>query len=298
MVRQSHTNSLFLILEDESFGARGNGQLDHPYEKRLIVHADDFGLCASVNRATIAALESEAISSASVMAPCDCFEPAGDYAARHPEMDIGVHLTVTSEWPAKRWGPVADRGKVSSLLDEDGCFYADADMMAERARPEEVYIELTAQMAKALAAGVKPTHVDTHMFALFYKDALYSVYRRVAKEHDVPFLVPSGPSFLQRKPRREEMLVHALLTARPEIPVAEWTTAYVQSVRALRAPVTQINVHLGLDDEELRGIAGGDTPWGAEWRQRDLAAVESEEFRRAVRCDGLVLTRWRELISV
>jgi predicted glycoside hydrolase/deacetylase ChbG (UPF0249 family) len=286
---------LFLILEDESFAAAGNPGLDHHVGKRLIVHADDFGLCASVNRATIAALESEAISSASVMAPCDYFEPAVNYAARHPEMDIGLHLTVTSEWPAKRWGPVAEREKVPSLIDEDGCFYADADVMSERARPEEVYIELKAQMERALAMGMKPTHVDTHMFALFYNDALHSVYRQVAQEHGLAFLAPSGPSFSKRTVRKEEMLVRALLTASPEIPAVEWTAAYVRSVGALYAPVTQINVHLGFDDSELRDITGGDTPWGAAWRQRDLAAVESEEFRRAVRSDGVVLTRWREL---
>jgi chitin disaccharide deacetylase len=295
MAHQAPPTSLFLILEDESFAAPGNpGQDDH-LGKRLIVHADDFGLCASVNRATIAALESEAISSASVMAACDYFEPAVNYAARHPEMDIGLHLTVTSEWPAKRWGPVADREKVPSLIDEDGCFYADADVMSERARPEEVYIELKAQMERALAVGMKPTHVDTHMFALFYNDALHSVYRQVALEHGLAFLAPSGPSFSKRTVRKEEMLVRALLTASPEIPAVEWTAAYVRSVGALYARVTQINVHLGFDDSELRGIAGGDTPWGAAWRQRDLAAVESEEFRRAVRSGGVVLTRWREL---
>jgi chitin disaccharide deacetylase len=295
---QPSATSLFLLLEDESVAAPGNPEPDQRHGKRLILHADDFGLCASVNRATIAALESEAISSASVMAPCDYFEAAADYARRHPEMDIGLHLTVTSEWPARRWGPVAEPGKVRSLVDEDGCFYADADVMSERARPEEIYIELSAQMKKALAADMKPTHLDTHMFALFYNDALYSVYRQLAQEYGLPFLVPSGPSFSKRTRRREEMLVHALLTARPEIPAVEWTTAYVRSASALRPRVTQMNLHLGYDDSELRGITGADTPWGAAWRQRDLAAVESEEFRRAVRSDGVVLTRWRELAEL
>jgi predicted glycoside hydrolase/deacetylase ChbG (UPF0249 family) len=295
MDRQPAEVSLLLLLKGEPFAVPGTARLDNADGNRLIVHADDFGLCASVNRATIAALESGSITSASLMAPCEYFEPAVDYAARHPEMDIGLHLTVTSEWPAKRWGPVADMGKVRSLIDEDGCFYADADVLSARARPEEVYTELRAQIEKVLAAGLKPTHVDTHMFALFYNDALYSVYRQVAREQGLAFLVPSGPSFSQRTVRREEMLVHALLTAHPEIPAMEWTRAYVRSVSAQHAGVTQINVHLGFDDSELRDIAGGDTSWGAAWRQRDLEAVESREFRRAVRSDGVVLTRWNEL---
>jgi len=85
--------------------------MDHAVGNRLILHADDFGLCASVNRATIAALESESITSASIMAPCEYFEPAANYAALHPEMDIGFHLTVTSELSATRWGSVAEMGK-------------------------------------------------------------------------------------------------------------------------------------------------------------------------------------------
>ena len=290
--------SLFPIMEDEPHDVEEHHPRGRAREKRLIVHADDFGLCPSVNRATIAALESEAISSASVMVPCDAFEATAYYAACNPEMDIGLHLTVTSEWPASRWGPVADREKVRSLIDEDGCFYADAEIVSARAQPEEVYIELKAQISKALAAGVKPTHVDTHMFALFYNDMLYSVYRQVAKEYDIAFLAPRGPSFSKRTALKEDVLVHALLTAHPEIPVVEWTAAYVRSVRALRGEVTQINVHLGFDDAELRGVTGEDAPWGAQWRQRDMAAVESEEFRREVRRDGVVLTRWRELAKV
>lgn len=285
-------------MEDEPHGVEEHHPRGRAREKRLIVHADDFGLCASVNRATIEALESEAISSASVMAPCEYFEAAAHYAACNREMDIGLHLTVTSEWPANRWGPVADREKVPSLIDEDGCFYADAEIVSARAQPDEVYIELKAQISRALAAGVKPTHVDTHMFALFYNDMLYSVYRQVAKECGIAFLAPGGPSFSKRTALREEMLVHALLTACPEIPVAEWTAAYVRSVKGLRAHVTQINVHLGFDDTELRSMTGGDAPWGAQWRQRDVAAIESEEFRRGVRRDGVVLTRWRELAKV
>lgn len=92
---------------------------------------------------------------------------------------------------------MAEPGKVRGLVDEDGCFYADADVVSERARPEEVYIELRAQVEMALAAGMKPTHVDTHMFALFYNDALYSVNRQLAQECGLAFLVPSGPSFFE-----------------------------------------------------------------------------------------------------
>ena len=289
--------ALFLILRADTPADEETRARDCADRKRLIVHADDFGLCPSVNEATITALENGAITSASLMAPCEYFQPAAEYAARHPEMDLGIHLTVTSEWKAHRWGPVAERREVESLVDDDGCFWPEADRVAGQARLEEVYIELKSQVEKVLATRMKPTHIDTHMFALFYNEGLYSAYRAVAQEYGLPFLVPSGPSFSIGAARRDKMLVHTLLTARPEIPAAKWTSAYVRSLESLHGGVTQVNVHLGFDCPDLRRITGEDTPWGSTWRQRDSDVVASGEFQEALRSAGIERTRWRELVG-
>jgi len=131
-------------------------QLSYPPDsKLLIVHADDLGVTHSVNAASIKALESGAINSASIMVPCPWFPEIADYAKSHPDIDFGLHLTLTSERIYIRWGPVASADKVRSLLDENGYFHHDWTP-ATKIDPQEVEIYLRAQIARAYATGARP----------------------------------------------------------------------------------------------------------------------------------------------
>src|SRR5438270_7254597 len=136
-----------------------------PGTKLLIVHADDLGETHAVNAAAIKAMEAGTINSASLMVPCPWFPEMADYAKSHPDADLGLHLTLTSERIYYRWGPVAPADKVPSLVDENGYFHHDWEDR-QHVDATELEIELRAQIERALAMGVRPTDLDSHQYRL------------------------------------------------------------------------------------------------------------------------------------
>ena len=161
-----------------------------PEAKLLIIHADDLALARSVDAASFAALERKAASSASVMVPCPWFTEVAAYAREHPDQDLGLHLTLTSEWKTYRWGPVASKDQVPGLLDPSGYLWPDVPDVAKHAKPEEVEREIRAQVELAIRSGLKPTHLDTHMGTVFAKPEFFAAYLKVAHEFGIPAFVP------------------------------------------------------------------------------------------------------------
>ena len=149
-------------------------------ERIAIIHTDDIGMCqASVTAfADLAAFG--LISSGAVMVPCAWFPAAAAGSRAKPEADLGVHLTLTCEWDAYRWGPISTCDPASGLIDGEGYFYRSTELAQAHGHPEAVARELAAQVERALAAGMRPTHVDTHMGAV-YSAAFLPIYLDVAR---------------------------------------------------------------------------------------------------------------------
>src|SRR5690348_13437090 len=114
-------------------------RLGYPRDaKLLIVHADDLGMAHSVNIATMKAFETGLVTSGSIMVPCPWLSEIAAYARANPQADLGLHLTLTSEWTQFRWGPVAPKDRVASLLDPNGYFRLTETEAAQAADPKEV----------------------------------------------------------------------------------------------------------------------------------------------------------------
>lgn len=274
--------------------------------KYLIIHADDAGMSDSVNRATIESLEKGIVTSASIMVPCPWFSEFADYARTHPQYDYGIHLTLNAEWDHYRWGPVADRGKVPSLVDEDGYLWNNVGQVAANVKAEEVEVELRAQIDRANAFGVSLSHLDTHMGALLSRPDLVEVYARVGLDYDLPILfVREADEQIAREypsiAERSKAIVQALDEQR--LPVLDRVVqfyggtsheqrhaTYVEFLRSLNPGITELIIHCGYDNEELQAITSSSSR-----RDGDRRIFTANETAQLLKDEEIQLVSWKQL---
>src|SRR5882724_5915853 len=267
--------------------------------KLLIIHADDVGMTHSVNVATIKALDTGLVNSASIMVPCPWFPEIADYAKSHPELDFGLHLTLTSERVYYRWGPVASKDRVPSLVDGNGYFHHDWTT-ATRINPAEVALELRAQIDRAYAMGVRPTHLDSHQYRLYEngKD-LFEVVLRLAHEYKLPVFVArdwfADHRYLESSLTPADIVLDHTITISPAVPPEKWADFYKTALKNLQPGVTEFVIHVAFADEEMKAATRERDTWGAAWRQRDFNFFTSQEFRQLLQQQNIKLVTWREL---
>ena len=300
---------LFLYFMASTDDAAPAEKPDHKNsEKLLIIHADDVGMCHSVNEATASAFEAGIVTCGSIMVPCPWFLEAAAYCREHPEADLGLHLTLNSEWKYYRWGPVAPRDKVPSLVDEEGFLWHSTEQVREHAEPKEVEIELRAQIERALNAGIKPTHLDTHMGSVFARPEFFEIYCRLGKEYGIPpMLIKPSPqlaktikemgldipeqTLLQMQKQGFPML-DILVTGVSGNTFEEKKASYYDALRNLKPGVNQIIVHLGMNDDEIRGVMNS-----FEQRYNDYRIFTSQETKKLLDELQIRLIGWKDLKS-
>ncbi len=303
-----HLTVLTLFAVALSMSYSGTLQADDakPQEERyLIIHADDAGMCHSENRGTIDAMVDGIVSSTSIMVPCPWFPEFAQWARENPDQDCGVHLTLNAEWKHYRWGPVAPREKVPSLVDEDGFLWDNVDQVKEHVKVEEAAIELRAQIDRAKAFGVPITHLDTHMGAIVSRPDLVELYVKLALEYDLPILAlrEIGKEMAKEYPamaQRQEMVL-ALFKQRG-LPVLDHLAQfyggdtheerkenYLKCLRTLPLGTSQLIIHCGYDDAELRAVTNS-----ASRRDGDRRIFSDPEVVEEVRKLGIEVITWKQ----
>jgi predicted glycoside hydrolase/deacetylase ChbG (UPF0249 family) len=219
--------------------------------KLLIIHADDLAVAHSEDSASFEALDRGAVTSASIIVPAPWLTEVADYAKVHPDADLGLHLALTSEWKTFRWGSVESRDKVPSLLDSAGTLWPLTALVAKNAKPQEAEQELRAQVKQAMALGIHPTHLDSHMGSTFATPELFAAYVKVAHEFHLPFLavrLNDERAKLLSLLSDKDIVVDSVVIANPSVRPDQWKEFYLDAVKNMKPGLTEIIVHLGHDD--------------------------------------------------
>jgi len=275
-------------------------------DRVVIIHTDDIGMCQASVEAFADLNEAGIISSGAVMVPCPWFLHAANYARQHPQVDLGIHLTLTSEWKTYRWGPVSTRDPASGMVDEEGYFYHLTAPAQEHGDPAAVELELTAQVERALKAGIVPTHIDTHMGVVAHPKFMNS-YIPLARKHGLPPMlfrldeagwqaVGLEPEFAQLVVTFMQQLEESGMPLLDALGGMDLDTdenrleRTKQAFSDLQPGITHFIIHPSKDTPELRAI----TP---DWRCRaaDYQDFMNEELRQHIQKIGVHVIGYRAL---
>jgi len=266
-----------------------------PRDRVVVVHADDVGMCGATVDAFLELAETDLVSSGSLMVPCPWFPEAAIRCRSRSDLDIGVHLTLTSEWTGYRWGPISTWDRGSGLIDDEGYFHRShtswgpIDRTAARR-------EVDAQLDRALAAGIDVTHADTHMFSLLH-GSLAEDYVELGLARRTPILLTRGRAWVAAlsKARIDELeeqeglpVFDLVRQVYLDCPSPAALSLAKQMFEALPTGLTYLIIHPALDTPELRAITSG-------WAHRvaDYEAFRDPELARHVRGLGIEIVGWK-----
>jgi predicted glycoside hydrolase/deacetylase ChbG (UPF0249 family) len=246
-------------------------------DKILIVNVDDVGNSHAANAAVIDSMENGLATSSTIIVPGPWFPEIAAYAKAHPASDFGVHLCHTSEWKTLKWGPIANKSDVPGLVDPQGYLWPDIMNVYKNSTPEQAYIEARAQIKKALDAGVDVTHIDSHMGTLQYNEAYFQVYRRLAKEFNLPIRMGSQELLATQGGGHQRGQLDSDGTVYPDYLIhgdrkqGESVREYwKRELNSLKPGVTELYIHASVPGDEIKHITNS-------WEDR---ATEYEMFTR------------------
>ncbi len=294
-------------------------KLGYPKDaKVLILHIDDVGMSYDSNLGAIKAMEEGVANSLSMMMPCPWIPGFFKYLEKHPTLDAGLHLTLTSEWDNYRWGPLAGKPAVPGLVDKQGAMWDNVRLTATNASPDEIETEIRAQLERSRSMGWEPTHLDSHMGTLFATEDYLKRYLKVGMEENIPVMFPGGHNTMIAKTAGATGLTKDITDAIGQqlwesgLPVLDdlhnvsygWkgnetmndedlmaykTKKYIETIEKLEPGLTMVIMHCTWPTEVF-----GEISTSGVTRKGDMLAMMSPEFKSYLRANNIVLTTWRE----
>jgi predicted glycoside hydrolase/deacetylase ChbG (UPF0249 family) len=299
-------------------------KLGYPKGKKvLIIHVDDVGMSYESNQGAIRAIKEGVANSLSVMMPCGWVPGFVHYLKENPEIDAGLHLTLTSEWKDYRWGPLAGKNQVKGLVDSEGAMWRGVADVVKNASPDEVEKEIRAQLDRARTMGFSPTHLDSHMGTLFATPEFLQRYLKVGMEEKIPVMFPGGHNTVVQQ--QEKIIADQLAMTQmvgkqlwnAGLPVLDdlenssygWkgpesgdksekalqkykTEKYINAIKNIKPGLTMVIMHCTIHTEVFPKISDS-----YPTREGDFLAMIDPELRKYIEKEGIVLTTWREAMQ-
>ena len=285
-------------------------KLGYPAGKKVILlHCDDAGMCNEANIAVQSYFETGDIQSAAVMVPCPYAEELVEWAKTQDSPDIGIHLTLTSEWKDYRWGPVSDSANVPGLIDPEGKMWYDVPDVVTHASAEEIETEVRAQIDKVLSMGFTPTHIDTHMGTLYGTTEYLKVFLKIANEYNLPANAidlsdPEIAEFFKQAgyPINEEVVELLDSYTLPKLDnfssVPEGKTYedkrenFFKLLNSLNPGLTEIIFHPSVDTDNLKSITDS-------WQQRvwEAQLFSDPVVKQFFEDNDIIVTTWKEIMK-
>jgi predicted glycoside hydrolase/deacetylase ChbG (UPF0249 family) len=270
-----------------------NRLLGYPVDARLlIINADDFGMCHSINEAIIRTLQEGLVRSTTLMVPCPWSLHAMHFLANRLDIPFGIHLTVISDPVDYRWGPITPRGKVPSLVDQAGYFYNFEAMPAllAQVKLDQLEMEFRAQIEAVLATGLKPTHLDWHALRMGGRTDIFDLMFRLVREYGLALRVRGRPFIEKLQNQGFPTSDYDFLDSYGLDPSAK-PALYAQLLRELPAGLSEWAVHPGLDNGELLALEPADN----HERQTDFEFWTSLLAKDIIKAEGIILIDYRAL---
>jgi hypothetical protein len=287
----------------------------------LILHVDDAGMSFESNLGAENALTKGASTSVSVMMPCPWVPGFVHFLKTHPEIDAGIHLTLTSEWKDYRWGPLSGKKNTPGLVDSEGDLWPSVGEVVSHASADEVETEMQAQLDRARNMGFEPTHLDTHMGTVYGTPEFLLRYIQLGIKNHIPVMLPGGAdSLIKAQTKLPDAVIEQMRTLGRQLwnaglPVLDdlhntsynWiipadvadddkkldaykTAKYIEALKTLRPGLTMMIMHCTDAGPEFKYISdSGPT------RRGDMLAMMNPAFKKALADQGIILTTWREV---
>lgn len=296
-------------------------------DRYLIINADDFGMCRGANLAVMDLLtdKNSALTSSTIMTPCAWAPEACQFAGANPDLAIGVHLTLTSEWSKYRWAPVNSKN-TDSLRDEEGFMWHESDQVENNVDIDEVEGEIRAQVARAKTLGlVNPSHLDNHMGSLYGIETgrfeLLQLTLTIAGEMGLPFRMPAnitdammGNSMLDINVDKSmiDMVFGKIVefakmnkVAIPDYLIPnEWSGPQADSYENFKEylydlyanipdGITETYLHPSLETDDLKGTTGA-------WQRRvwEYEIMKDPKTKQHIEANGIKLINYRDLAEM